>query len=562
MSHETGLSPAGEPLKDDDLKALVMSIIQGKQDYEQLVTFLEPATREQQGLNSDTALTLALLLKEVEQQAELNDQLRALVNDQGAPAVVLSAEGRLLASNPAADSLFGSLPGNDMAKLGIRHDEFAAFQQRIVQHDGPSLLRTYPDTQQQTPLMFIGVYQPLHQIFVLRAIECQWSAAMDHALKEIFLLTDAEREILACLAQGMSSEQISRQRSSSVGTVRQQIKSLLAKLGASSQVQAAALASAIASQPQSAAAKASPPMALASQPLFQEELIRDTRRVGWRRYGKPGGKPVLVLHGAYFGAGELESHRVRASREGLDVVLVERPGYGRTQPPGKKEDVLRTQLEDIVAVLEVLGWSRVWLESHDFGFVPAVALAARWPQRVAGLLAISPPAPYDSEAGFDHIPRYQRMFIWSARHAFWMIRLLLRLGQMKARKYGPEHWMEMVFDEAPHELPFFESPQGRTVSMSAYAFNLQQHSRGHELDMQVVVATDWTPLLSQLRLPVQVITGARNTTFPIEQVQRLTALHAPIQIQMIEDAGLTLSLTHSDACMDALLKLMEGAEPT
>jgi pimeloyl-ACP methyl ester carboxylesterase/DNA-binding CsgD family transcriptional regulator len=534
------------------LKDLVMGIIQGEQDYEQLLTLLEPATQTPAGLGADTALTLALLLEEVETQAALNDQLDLLVNDEGAPALVLSESGVILAQNPAATSLFGATRGDSIRALGVRREEFSAFQQRIVQHDGPTLLRTYTDANAATPVMFIGVFQPRHQIFVLRAIECQWSASIDQALEDIFSLTAAERDILACLAQGMTSEQISQQRSRAVGTVRQQIKSVLAKLGASSQVQAAAMASAIASQPIRPTPAHASPEQVSEHPLHLHELVRDTRRVGWRRYGVPGGRPVLLLHGAYFGAGEHDPDRALAHQHGLDVVIVERPGYGRTQPPGKHEDPLDTQVKDFLAVMDHLQWDKALLKSHDFGFVPALALANAAPARVTGLLGISPPAPITDTDDLSHIPRQQRMFIWAAKHAFWMIRLLLRLGQVKARKYGPDHWMEMVFEGAPHELPVFEEPRGRKVAVGAYAFNLIQKSRGHELDMLVSVGRDWTPLLRQALIPITTLAGGKNTTFLPQTVDRLRQHSAVLSHETVESAGLTLCVTHSEECFRQL----------
>lgn len=65
-------------------------------------------------------------------------------------------------------------------------------------------------------------------------------------MEELYGLSPSERDILACLAQGMSTEDIAHHRQRALGTVRQQIKSVLHKLGASSQVQAATMAAAAA----------------------------------------------------------------------------------------------------------------------------------------------------------------------------------------------------------------------------------------------------------------------------------------------------------------------------
>lgn len=536
----------------ESLKALVLSIIQGDQDYGRLLDYLEPATRD--ALDSETALTLALLLDDVARQAELNDRLHALLKDDGAPALVLSEAGVVLAQNPAAVALFGEAKGDSLMRLGVSRREFSDFQQRIVQHQGPSLLRIFPSVG-QPPVMFVGSYQADHQLFVLRSIDCQWPQSIDRALEDLFSLTAAERDILACLAQGMNSDQISQRRRRSIGTVRQQIKSLLAKLGASSQVQAAALASALANQSQEASASSDQPARLSSSPLTLGELVTGTRRLGWRRYGKAGGQPVLLMHGAYFGAGEYEPERALAAEQGLDVVVIERPGYGRTQPPARGADLVDTHLSDGLAVMDHLGWRSASLISHDFGFVPAAALAARHPQRVRALLAISPPAPYDSSDSLEHIPRQQRMFIWAGRHASWMVRLLLRLAQVKARNQGAEHWMDITFEGAPHELPVFREEEGQRLAVGAYGLNHQQNGHGQELDVLMTMARDWSGELADLQVPVRALLGGRNQTFPPADVRRLAALAPALQLEEIPEAGLTLCLTHTRRCFAALMEL-------
>jgi len=52
-------------------------------------------------------------------------------------------------------------------------------------------------------------------------------------MQALFELTDAEAEICALLAEGLSPDQIAKSRNSSLGTVRGQIKMFYSKTGAS-----------------------------------------------------------------------------------------------------------------------------------------------------------------------------------------------------------------------------------------------------------------------------------------------------------------------------------------
>lgn len=555
----TGFAKQSEVPESDKLQSLILSVIQGERDFPALLDMLEPVTVGNSGFNSDTALALALLLEDVEQQAELNDQLHTLINDSGAPALVLTESGVILAQNSAMQKLFGTGKGDGIDRLGITPKDYADFQLRIYEYSGPTLLRVYPpltrnETGSALPVIFIGIYNGDHQTFLLRAIECQWPDSIDRALEDIYKLSEAERDVLACLAQGMNSEQISIKRNRKVGTVRQQIKSILSKMGASSQSQVVALASAIGSQDyttQVSDTLSQEP--LIGYPLTLSELRRGPRLVGWRRYGLHGGKPVFLLHGAYFGAGEYPQDREWATRFGLDVIVPERPGYGRTHPPTKGEDALTTQVNDCLAVLDELDLKNVYLASHDAGFIYALALAGRCPDRFQGILAMSPGAPFKDSDSLDYLPRQHRIFMWAASHAFWSVRLLIRLGMVQMRKLGPEHWMDAVFEGAPYELELLKaSPSCRKGMLGTYGFNLSQVGKGFELDLELSMAKDWSHLVREVKVPVHGLIGGRNEILPPPFVRGLQTLNSDITLQEIPDAGQSLSVTHAQQCFQLL----------
>lgn len=563
---------ADKDQNDESWESLVISIIRGEQDYAELLQILEPNITTLSRLDSDTALQLALLLDTVDQHAELNDHLYSLGGDQGPPALLLSLNGNVLGLNASARSLFGDVVGKETMKLGIRESDFLDFKSRVFNHKGSSLLRVFPDRLQNTPLIFTGRYHAVQQIFLLDSLQCQWSESVDIAFKEIFKLTNSECEILACLSRGMKTEDIALNRKSQIGTVRQQIKGLLSKLGASSQLQAASLASSLANQYQNPLNRleqvdknlllkhqqetSSKQSKVDKNNYQQGQVIRHTRTVAWRRYGKKNGHPVLSMHGAYFGAGDSKAEQQWAYANGLDVIVVERPGYGLTQAPEIAESNLDTVVEDITAVMNHVNWSQASIVSHDFGFVPALAFAHCKPECVLGFLAISPPANYQEDSDLSQIPHHQRAFIWAAQHAFWMIRLLLRLGHVRARKIGPKNWMNMAFEGAPNDISLFYTPKGQEISESAFHFNLNQNSKGHELDLQVCIATDWSELLESINISIVALAGQQNRTFDIAAVRELTHIQPNLKLQEIKDATLTLSVSHAHVWHKAIVDMI------
>lgn len=62
------------------------------------------------------------------------------------------------------------------------------------------------------------------------------------AVPEVDLLTERERDVLACLGRGLSNQQIADELSISEGTAKTHVSRVLAKLGCSSRMQAAVIA--------------------------------------------------------------------------------------------------------------------------------------------------------------------------------------------------------------------------------------------------------------------------------------------------------------------------------
>ncbi|MFY9180484.1 MAG: alpha/beta fold hydrolase, partial [Venatoribacter sp.] len=167
---------------------------------------------------------------------------------------------------------------------------------------------------------------------------------------------------------------------------------------------------------------------------------------------------MLLLHGPFFGAGDLPAERALARELGLDIIAPERPGYGRTEPPLSYQNALDAQVDDTLAVLDALGFEQFKILSQDIALVPALQLCQRIPERVISLTAASAPAPFKEMEQITGMPGKQRMFIWATRHANWLVRLLIRLGMVQMRRLGPQRWMEGVFGDVPNEMAVLNTP--------------------------------------------------------------------------------------------------------
>jgi proline iminopeptidase len=108
----------------------------------------------------------------------------------------------------------------------------------------------------------------------------------------------------------------------------------------------------------------------------------------YRIAGKPGGTPVVFLHG---GPGEGSQTFARYAGPALEarlrMVYLDQRGSGRSDRPKAEDNYSIAQLvDDIEALRKRLGAPRIDLIGHSFGTILGLEYAARYPSRVAHLV--------------------------------------------------------------------------------------------------------------------------------------------------------------------------------
>jgi DNA-binding CsgD family transcriptional regulator len=188
----------------------------------------------------------------------LGNQRAALLTDTfenlGMAAFICDQAANVLRLTPSAEKLCA--PGNGLqmrrGKLGAsRATEQAALEaavrtvsdrkagsepQTVIVHAGESDLAPITIDVMPLPRQRLELRFDARALLVVRA-EAGDERRREAVLRDNFGFTPAEIEIALALARGMKAEAIANARGVSVGTVRVQIKSLLAKAGVNRQVE-------------------------------------------------------------------------------------------------------------------------------------------------------------------------------------------------------------------------------------------------------------------------------------------------------------------------------------
>lgn len=106
----------------------------------------------------------------------------------------------------------------------------------------------------------------------------------------------------------------------------------------------------------------------------------------WREGTAPA-TPFLLVHGLASNARLWDGVARRLTAAGHPVVAVDQRGHGRSAKPDVGYDT-DTVCADLIAVLDDLGWQRSIAVGQSWGGNVVVELAARHPERLAGICGI------------------------------------------------------------------------------------------------------------------------------------------------------------------------------
>jgi pimeloyl-ACP methyl ester carboxylesterase len=216
----------------------------------------------------------------------------------------------------------------------------------------------------------------------------------------------------------------------------------------------------------------------------------------YRKFGKPGGAPVLIVHGlSYFSYDWIEAGTLIATDR--EVVAIDMRGFGDSTWSATRDYRLETLSNDVIAVMDRLGWDKAVLMGHSFGGRVCLATAGWKPERAAGLILVDF-APDIAAAG----RKYTAQRIGGHPDVFASVD--------DAMTYDHDDPSD-VKRRARWEAFLIKTDKG-------YALKRDLHYRDNfrkalESGQSAPVPAFFWPMLSEMKIPTLVIRGSRSNMF-------------------------------------------------
>lgn len=247
-----------------------------------------------------------------------------------------------------------------------------------------------------------------------------------------------------------------------------------------------------------------------------------------------GGRPLLTVHGFTGAKEDFGDWFEPFAREGWHVAAPDLRGHGASDRPGDEAAYsLEACTEDLLALVDHLGWADFALLGHSMGGMVAQQLALRIPDRVGALVLMD-----TSHQGLHQIPRQQ------VEAAQYVVRNLgtEALGRLLAAGSGPlataAH--ERVLAERPGYAEF-GARKMRDASAAMYA----------AVAAQITTFPDHLDELRALPMPTLVVVGEQDAPF-LAPSQRMAEAIPDARLAVIAGAGHSPQFENPEAWWDAV----------
>ena len=457
----------------------------------------------------------------------------------GPMVVLVDPAGRLVSQNAAAALRLGLPVGGKITDLALTPEAGARFAAERRAANGPVTLPIAAPGE--GTIFLLGHISEDGGPLMLTEVQRGIAPDLRAHLAEAIGLIPSEAQVLDGLMRGLSADLIAADLGRKEGTVRQQIKAIMAKMGVHSQTQLVSTAYALSLSHQRHRVRFD---GLGIAPDHHEGAVLFAGAhgtVGLHRFGPVDGVPVLLLHGALFGIAAYGPMRAAAQTLGLRVIAPERPGYGHTAFAADGDPV-RLACAQARDLLDRLGIDRVVVLAHDIGTRFAARLAQVAPDRIAAVVAAPATPPMQTWAQTADMPTRHRVNAWAAQHLPGMMDKIVMIGLRQIARRGIEVVPQLVFEGCDHDQAILSRPEAAEALQDGFHLAWAQRGRGFRSDMRLT-NEDWTAEVRRIAVPFLCLHGARSQTVSRRAVEDLAAALPQGRFRLVADAGHSMPLS-------------------
>jgi pimeloyl-ACP methyl ester carboxylesterase len=293
-----------------------------------------------------------------------------------------------------------------------------------------------------------------------------------------------------------------------------------------------------------------PPMGSVDGVVACSSVLVDGRGVGVWRFGLRGGWPLVWNHGGLSCGRDAALMDMAGRRCGADIIAIDRPGIGRSDPASMPSIAQWPRTVERVADLlcldefAVAGWSG--------GGPYALACAAAMPKRVRAVATIAGMAPLERIGHVFELGLWaDKLLIPIARWAPWVASALLKFAQRTP---------DVVYSWQIARLAGSQDRARLDAALAMLVRSCREATGGVRgmVDEYRRYHRPWGFDLGAVRQSVSIWQGGQDTLLPMSYARRLASLVPNSTLRVVASTGHLLPLVVADEILHDLAAMRRG----
>lgn len=275
--------------------------------------------------------------------------------------------------------------------------------------------------------------------------------------------------------------------------------------------------------------------------------LGDGRLLAFQEYGDPNGSPVFFFHGWLGSRLDFAPNDQIASRLGLRVISIDRPGCGESD--FKKGRKLLDWPDDVAELADNLGIERFGIIGHSFGGAYVAACAYQLPERVNTATIVAGISPLTFKGSTRGMPAMVRFALWIGGTVPIVVRPYVALMSKMVRKPALiKKGMTSLLP--PNEAALFDEPR-----FDGFLENLgemtKHGSRGAYADAKAFLGT-WNFECTDIQTPLFLFYGNADKNVPPQMGQYYRNAVPNSKLILYEDEGHFIMYTRAEEIFKSL----------
>lgn len=515
-----------------------------------------------------THFEMALNLLERRAVAEpVKSAIQRQVDMDSQPAMLIDSTGRIRYANHAAFQTFGVDEGSLLPDQLLLPDDYRAliFELRSIAAAQDGRFRGVFDLiardGENAPKMVLSRATNLEGEILgyLASVRTRWQPHIGRVFARTFKLTQAETMILEGIVETRPLDEVAERRSTSLGTVRNQLKRMMSRLEIKSQAELLALYAGFA---QIAEAPTALELSVDSVTPLQNRAHLFERSSGGQleieTFGLPGKRPVLFFHPIIGGTFLSAKQRNLISREDIFFVMPLLPGFKGSSQVLVNSEGIEPYCRDLLAALDEFDIDTFDIISVNTSFIYALQVAKLAGERAGQIVSCNGALPFEGKDRFKGVSAQHRAPYYVARYVPSLMRLYMRSVMAKLEAGYDEVYVRDYLKASALDVSSILTPEVKAIAKASIkrAFANGPDSVIQELMLSV---SPWGELLRETRTPISMLIGDEDTEYPYENALCVFRNRPQTTVRKIEKAGTLLWFQRPAEVFQSLKCMPDGS---